>query len=128
MLKITKVKRNSIAKELGLEVGDEITAFDGYACEDELDYLYYCTQENFSMTVKDKRGGEKLAEICVYFLGCVISRGGKAAPDGVKKKAEKIEKFLLFAEKMARYCHTHRQNTRKYAEPLRKERRTERRG
>ena len=60
MLKITKVKRNSIAKELGLEVGDEITAFDGYACEDELDYLYYCTQENFSMTVKDKRGGEEM--------------------------------------------------------------------
>ena len=58
MLKITKVKRNSIAKELGLEVGDEITAFDGYACEDELDYLYYCTQENFSMTVKDKRSGK----------------------------------------------------------------------
>ena len=28
MLKITKVKRNSIAKALGLEVGDEIIAFD----------------------------------------------------------------------------------------------------
>ena len=57
MLKITKVKRNSIAKELGLEVGDEIVAFDGYPCEDELDYLYYCTQESFSVTVQDKRGG-----------------------------------------------------------------------
>ena len=40
MLKIAKVKRNSIAQELGLECGDEIVAFDGYACEDELDYLY----------------------------------------------------------------------------------------
>ena len=59
MLKITKVKRNSIAKELGLEVGDEITAFDGYPCEDELDYLYYCTKEEFSMTVKDTRGGQQ---------------------------------------------------------------------
>ena len=38
MLKITKVKRNSIAKSLGLEAGDEIIAFDGYTCEDELDY------------------------------------------------------------------------------------------
>jgi NifB/MoaA-like Fe-S oxidoreductase len=67
MLKITKVKRNSIAKELGLEVGDEITAFDGYPCEDELDYLYYCTQENFSMTVKDKRsGGQTTVEIEKY--------------------------------------------------------------
>ncbi len=56
MLKITKVKRNSVAKRLGLEVGDEIIAFDGFACEDELDYLYYCDQSRFTMTVKDKKG------------------------------------------------------------------------
>ena len=59
MLKIRKVKRNSIAKAYGLEKGDEILAFDGLACEDELDYLYYCTKEEFSMTVKDKRGGQQ---------------------------------------------------------------------
>ena len=59
MLKITKVKRNSIAKELGLEVGDEIVAFDNYPCEDELDYLYYCETEFFTMTVRDKRSGEE---------------------------------------------------------------------
>lgn len=64
MLKITKVKRNSIAKELGLEIGDEIIAFDGYPCEDELDYLYYCETDGFSMTVRDKRGsGETTVEI-----------------------------------------------------------------
>ena len=64
MLKITKVKRNSIAKELGLEVGDEIVAFDGYPCEDELDYLYYVETESFTMTVRDKRGaGEAVVEI-----------------------------------------------------------------
>ena len=56
MLKITKVKRNSIAKELGLEVGDEIIAFDGFACEDELDYLYYRETDGFTITVRDKRG------------------------------------------------------------------------
>ncbi len=60
MLKITKVKRNSIAKELGLEVGDEIVAFDGFACEDELDYLYYVETDGFSMTVKDGRTGEEV--------------------------------------------------------------------
>ena len=59
MLKITKVKRNSIAKDLGIEVGDVITAFNHHAVEDELDYLYYCTLETFSMTVKNKRGGEE---------------------------------------------------------------------
>ena len=64
MLKITKVKRNSIGKELGLEVGDEIVAFDGYPCEDELDYLYYCETESFSLTVRDKRSGtEQTVEI-----------------------------------------------------------------
>lgn len=56
MLKITKVKRNSLGKALGLEVGDEIVAFDGYPCEDELDYLYYCETDAFTMTVRDKRG------------------------------------------------------------------------
>ena len=55
MLKITKVKRNSIAKEIGLEVGDEILAFDGIPCEDELDYLYYTETDGFSMTVRNKR-------------------------------------------------------------------------
>lgn len=64
MLKITKVKRNSIAKSLGLEVGDEIVAFDGYPCEDELDYLYYCETDGFTMTVRDKRGkGETTVEV-----------------------------------------------------------------
>ncbi len=64
MLKVTKVKRNSIAKELGLEVGDEIVAFDGKPCEDELDYLYYCEKEQFTMTVRDKKGhGEVTVEV-----------------------------------------------------------------
>ena len=57
MLKITKVKRKSIGKEIGLEVGDEIIAFDGFPCEDELDYLYYCETDGFTMTVRDKRSG-----------------------------------------------------------------------
>ncbi len=59
MLKITKVKRNSLAKSLGLEKGDEIIAFDDYPCEDELDYLYYREKESFTLTVADKRGGEE---------------------------------------------------------------------
>lgn len=59
MLKITKVKRNSIAKELGLEAGDCITQFDGLPCEDELDYEYYVQSEAFTMRVKDHRTGEE---------------------------------------------------------------------
>ncbi len=64
MLKITKVKRNSIAKALGIEAGDSIVAFGGYPCEDELDYLYYCDLEYFTMTVRDKHGkGEITVEV-----------------------------------------------------------------
>ena len=81
MLKITKVKRNSIAKELGLEVGDEIVAFDGLPCEDELDYLYYCEAERFTMTVRDKRGqGEMTVEVEKEEgeeLGLEFERSGK---------------------------------------------------
>ena len=61
MLKIAKVKTNSIAKELGLEVGDEILAFDNLPCEDELDYLFYMETDGFSMVVRDHRTGEKTA-------------------------------------------------------------------
>lgn len=47
-----------------MEVGDEIVAFDGYPCEDELDYLYYVETDGFTMTVRDKRGsGETTVEI-----------------------------------------------------------------
>ena len=59
-MKITKVKRGSIAKALGIEVGDEIVAFDGLPCEDELDYLYYVETESFTMTVRDHRAGEEV--------------------------------------------------------------------
>ena len=59
MVKITKVKRGSLAKELGLEVGDEIVALDGFPCVDELDYLYYMGMESFSLTVRDHRSGEE---------------------------------------------------------------------
>ena len=59
MLKIAKVKRGSLAKSLGLEVGDELIAFDGLACEDELDYVYYTETERFTLTVRDHRTGEE---------------------------------------------------------------------
>ncbi|MBQ3506523.1 MAG: DUF512 domain-containing protein [Clostridia bacterium] len=59
MLKIAKVKRGSLAKDLGLEVGDEILSFDNFACEDEFDYLYYAETDAFTMTVRDHRTGEE---------------------------------------------------------------------
>lgn len=61
MLKIIKVKRNTLARELGLEAGDQILSFDGIPCEDELDYLYFTEAEHFQMTVLDHRTGEEKA-------------------------------------------------------------------
>lgn len=58
MLKVSKVIRNSIAADLGIEAGDEIVSFDGYPAVDELDYFYYNATEKFTISVRD---GEKSA-------------------------------------------------------------------
>lgn len=59
MLKVKKVYKNSIAKRLGLEKGDEIVKIDGYAVEDELDFLFIESAPTCVLTVRDKRKGEE---------------------------------------------------------------------
>jgi len=56
MLKIAKVRKKGLGYYLGLEKGDEILAFDGVDCIDELDYAYVLSATSFSMTVKGKDG------------------------------------------------------------------------
>ena len=51
MLKISKVLKLNIGEELGLKPNDEILAFDGFKVVDILDYLYYDSLTNFTMTV-----------------------------------------------------------------------------
>lgn len=58
-LKVESVDEGSVGEELGILPGDIVTAFDGRACEDMLDYGYYDCMERFSMEV---RRGEKLME------------------------------------------------------------------
>lgn len=53
MLKVSKVLRNSIAADLGIEVGDVIESFDGYPAVDELDYFFYNAKERFKIGVTD---------------------------------------------------------------------------
>lgn len=55
MLKITKVKRRSLAKDLGLQVGDMITEIEGYPADDELDYIFYSSRPSFTIKVKDDK-------------------------------------------------------------------------
>ncbi|MGN0789018.1 MAG: radical SAM protein, partial [Christensenellales bacterium] len=56
MAKIIAIDDNSIGKEIGLEVGDQLLGFDGYPLVDILDYLYYDDQEEFVMNIKSKQG------------------------------------------------------------------------
>ncbi|MGN0771284.1 MAG: DUF512 domain-containing protein [Christensenellales bacterium] len=63
MAKITAIDDNSIGKEIGLEVGDELLGFDGYPITDILDYLYYDEQEEFVMNIKSKQGEQVDVEI-----------------------------------------------------------------
>lgn len=81
MLKIKKVKRNSLASELGLETGDILLSIDGYDLVDELDLLYYEETDGFSLCVQDHRTGEK-ATVAVEKeegepLGVDIEKDGK---------------------------------------------------
>ncbi|MBR3750485.1 MAG: DUF512 domain-containing protein [Clostridia bacterium] len=56
--RIIAIEENSIAEELGLQVGDYLIAFDEQPVEDILDYQYYESLNSFSMTVQDGRSGE----------------------------------------------------------------------
>ena len=49
MLKIAKVHKKGLGYCLGLEKGDEIVAFDGVECVDELDYAYILSSTSFLM-------------------------------------------------------------------------------
>ncbi len=57
MLTVKKVGKKSIAADLGIEVGDSITAFDGYPCVDALDYACFVAAERCTIRVKDSRMG-----------------------------------------------------------------------
>ncbi|MDE6188674.1 MAG: DUF512 domain-containing protein, partial [Clostridia bacterium] len=53
---ITNVDKNSIADELGIEVGDELLGFNGEKIVDVLDYVYYDSQDSFVLNLKAKQG------------------------------------------------------------------------
>ena len=63
MLKISKVDKNSIGEEIGLEIGDIIEKFDGFNVVDVLDYTFYDYKDFFTMTVLSKNGERVTVEI-----------------------------------------------------------------
>ena len=56
MLVVKDVEKNSIGEEMGFEVGDVITHFNGHKIVDILDYLYYDSLTSFTMNVKSVSG------------------------------------------------------------------------
>ena len=56
MAKIVGIDDNSILKELGVEIGDEIVGFNGEPIEDIIDYDYYDGQNEFTINMISKQG------------------------------------------------------------------------
>ena len=63
MLKISKVSKNGIGYEIGLEKGDCILAFDGFDAVDVLDYTFYDYKESFTLKILTKDNLEVLVDI-----------------------------------------------------------------
>lgn len=59
MLEIKEVLNSGVAFEEGFEAGDKILSFDGHEAVDILDYLYYESQNEFTIEVLAK-GGERV--------------------------------------------------------------------
>lgn len=59
MLEIKEVLSSGVAFEEGFEAGDKILSFDGHEAVDILDYLYYESQNEFTIEVLAK-GGERV--------------------------------------------------------------------
>ena len=60
MLTIKQVFEGTIGQEIGLKPGDIILSFDGFDCQDILDYYYFESKEFFTMQVKR---GKKVHDI-----------------------------------------------------------------
>lgn len=56
MLKIKKVIKNKVGYNLGFEKGDSIVAFNDKEVIDVLDYIYYDSEEKFTINVLAKNG------------------------------------------------------------------------
>ncbi|MBQ9729236.1 MAG: DUF512 domain-containing protein [Clostridia bacterium] len=57
MVKVKQVARRGLAREYGIEKGDEILFVNGFEVKDELDLLYAEALEQVELTVRDKRCG-----------------------------------------------------------------------
>jgi putative radical SAM enzyme (TIGR03279 family) len=61
--KISKVIPDSIAEEIGFEIGDAIVSINGSQLRDLIDYQFMCADEFLELEVLDKKGKIHLVEI-----------------------------------------------------------------
>lgn len=62
MLEIAKAK-GKLAAEYKLKKGDKIVAFDGFAAEDSLDYLFYDSKSSFTVSLLSSDGKERTVKV-----------------------------------------------------------------
>lgn len=62
MLEIVRAK-GRLAKKYGFKKGDKILRFDGFEAVDSLDYLFYDSKPNFTVTLLNSDGGERIIEV-----------------------------------------------------------------
>ncbi len=89
MAKIIAVDKGSIGEELGLEIGDELVGFNGEAIVDVLDYVYYDSQEFFTLNLKTKQGEAVDIEIEkeeIETLGLTLDESVQLEPIRCKNK------------------------------------------
>ncbi len=60
---ISKVYKDSIAEEVGIEVGDELLKINGNKIEDIIEYKYYLADEYLEVDILKQDGGHLIAEI-----------------------------------------------------------------
>ena len=61
--KISRVMPDSIAAEMGFDVGDAVVSINGQAPRDLIDYQFLCADEFLEMEVLDSNGKKHLIEI-----------------------------------------------------------------
>jgi len=61
--RISKIIPNSIAAEIGFEIGDSIISINGTSPRDLIDYQFLCSDEYLELEVVDKYGKNHLVEI-----------------------------------------------------------------
>jgi len=58
-LKIKSVKKESLAAEIGLQVGDTILKINGQVIEDFLDFQFYSSDDYLNLQIRDRHGNIK---------------------------------------------------------------------